>query len=103
MYALQISAIGDPSEVIELVDLPDPGPPQANEVLIGMEYAPIDGVDLLMARGWYGVAPALPTGAGREGVGRVLALGEGVRHLNVGDRVLAPHPSPTFREKLIAP
>jgi NADPH:quinone reductase-like Zn-dependent oxidoreductase len=33
----------------------------------------------------------------------VLAVGEGVRHLHVGDRVLAPHPSPTFREQPVVP
>jgi NADPH:quinone reductase-like Zn-dependent oxidoreductase len=103
MYALQFSTFGEPSEVIELVTLPDPEPPKANEVVIGMEYAPTNPVDFLIARGWYGVLPSLPAGAGSEGVGRVLAVGEGVRHLNVGDRVLAPHPSPTFREKLVVP
>jgi NADPH:quinone reductase-like Zn-dependent oxidoreductase len=103
MYALQLSTFGDPSKVIELVTLPDPEPPKANEVVIGMEYAPVEPIDLLIARGWYGVEPALPAGAGREGVGRVLAVGEGVRHPNIGDRVLAPHPSPTFREQLVVP
>jgi NADPH:quinone reductase-like Zn-dependent oxidoreductase len=103
MYALQFSTFGDPSEVIEMVTLPDPEPPKAHEVLISMEYAPVNPVDLLRARGWYGVVPALPAGAGSEGVGRVLAVGEGVHHLGVGDRVLAPHPSPAFREQLVVP
>lgn len=103
MYALQFSTFGEPAEVMELVTLPDPAPPKAHEVLIGMEYAPLNPVDLLRARGWYGVLPALPAGAGSEGVGRVLEVGEGVHHLNVGDRVLAPHPSPAFRERLVVP
>jgi NADPH:quinone reductase-like Zn-dependent oxidoreductase len=101
MYALQFSTFGEPAEVIELVTLPDPEPPQAHEVVIGMEYAPVNPVDLLRTRGWYGVLPTLPAGAGSEGVGRVLAVGEGVHQLNVGDRVLAPHPSPAFREQLV--
>ncbi len=103
MDALQISTFGDPSEVIELVNLPDPEPPKANEVLIGMEYAPVNHVDLLIARGWYGVLPSLPAGAGSEGVGRVMAVGEGIHHLHIGDRVLVPHPSPAFREQIVVP
>lgn len=103
MYALQLSTFGEPSEVIELVNLPDPEPPKANEVLIGMEYAPINNSNLLVARGWYAVLPSLPTGAGSEGVGRVLAVGKGVHHLNVGDRVLVPYPSPSWREQIVVP
>src|SRR5258708_39942114 len=103
MYALQLSTFGEPSEVIELVNLPDPEPPKANEALIGVQYAPVNHSNLLVARGWYAVLPSLPAGAGSEGVGRVLAVGEGVNHLKVGDRVLAPYPSPTFRQQLVAP
>jgi NADPH:quinone reductase-like Zn-dependent oxidoreductase len=103
MYALELSTFGEPSEVITLVNLPDPQPPKADEVLIGVEYAPVNHVDLLIVRGWYGVLPTLPAGAGSEGVGRVLAVGEGVHHLNVGDRVLVPHPSPSWRERIVVP
>jgi len=103
MYALELSTFGEPSEVITLVNLPDPQPPKADEVLIGVEYAPVNHVDLLVVRGWYGVLPTLPAGAGSEGVGRVLAVGEGVHHLKVGDRVLVPHPSPSWRERIVVP
>jgi len=34
--------------------------------------------------------PSLPSVVGNEGVGRVLAIGRGVDHLNVGDHVLVP-------------
>ncbi|MFL5665895.1 MAG: alcohol dehydrogenase catalytic domain-containing protein [Ktedonobacteraceae bacterium] len=103
MYALQFSTFGEPSEVVELVNLPDPEPLKANEVLIGMEYTSVNHVDLLIARGWYAVLPSLPAGAGSEGVGRVLAVGEEVHHLQVGDRVLVPHPSPAFCEQIVVP
>ena len=68
-----------------------------------MEYAPVNHVDLLVVRGWYGVLPTLPAGAGSEGVGRVLAVGEDVHHLKAGDRVLVPHPSPSWRERIVVP
>src|SRR5260370_34391734 len=62
MDALQISTFGKPSDVVELVKIPDPDDPGTNEVLVAMEYAPIDFSDLLMITGHYGVWPALPTG-----------------------------------------
>jgi NADPH:quinone reductase-like Zn-dependent oxidoreductase len=103
MYALQLSTFGDPSEVIELVTLPDPEPPKANEVLVAMEYAPINGSDLLTIRGQYGRLPSLPTGLGSEGVGRILSVGEEADNLKVGDRVLLLSPAPSWREKIILP
>ena len=103
MYALQISSFGEPSDVLELVELPDPHDPLANEVLVAMEYAPIDGSDLLTIRGQYGSLPSLPTGLGFEGVGRILSVGEEVDDLKVGDRVLLLSPAPSWREKIILP
>jgi len=103
MYALQISSFGEPSDVVELVKLPDPHDPLANEVLVAMEYAPINGSDLLTIRGQYGSLPSLPTGLGFEGVGRILSVGEEVDDLKVGDRVLLLSPAPSWREKIILP
>jgi NADPH:quinone reductase-like Zn-dependent oxidoreductase len=40
--ALQISKHGLPVEVVELVDIPEPDSPKANEVLVAVEYAPIN-------------------------------------------------------------
>ena len=76
MYALQISRFGEPSDVVERVKIPDPDDPRANEVLVAVEYAPINFSDLLTIRGQYGVLPSLPTGLGSEGVGRILSVGE---------------------------
>ena len=101
MYALQISRFGEPSDVLELVKLPDPHDPLANEVLLAVEYAPISDSDLSTIRGQYGMLPSLPTGIGFEGVGRILSVGEEVDHLKVGDRVLLPSSSSSWREKII--
>ena len=103
MYALQISSFGEPSDVVELVKLPDPHDPLANEVLVAVEYAPINGSDLQTIRGQYGRLPSLPTGLGKEGVGRILSVGEEVDHLKVGDRVLLPSSSPSWGEKVTLP
>src|ERR1700751_932074 len=102
MRALQISAYGDPLNVLELFDIPEPGLPEAGEVLIDVELAPLNLHDLLFTRVSFGAPPA-PTVVGNEGFGRVAAVGPGVTNLKVGDHVLAPTLSLTWRERLIAP
>jgi NADPH:quinone reductase-like Zn-dependent oxidoreductase len=103
MRAVQLTAYGDPVEGLKYVDLPEPGAPGPNQVLIGVEFSPINPSDLLLARGIYGVRPALPTVIGNEGVGRVLAVGARVENVKVGDRVLAPLSSFTWRERMVVP
>src|SRR5208282_6925842 len=75
-----------------------PGP---NQVLIEVEFSPLNESDLLLARGIYGARPALPTVIGNEAVGRILAVGVGVENVKVGDRVLAPLSSFTWRERMV--
>src|SRR6201984_619572 len=53
-------------------------------------------------RGYFGGPPA-PTVVGNEGFGRVAAVGPGVTNVKVGDHVLAPNLSLTWRGRLIAP
>src|SRR6202167_6830231 len=101
MRAIQLIAYGDPVEGLKYVDIPEPAAPGPNQVLIGVEFSPLNQSDLLLARGIYGIRPALPTVIGNEGVGRVLAVGAGVKNVKVGDRVLAPLSSFTWRERMI--
>lgn len=97
MKAIQIEAFGNPAEVMKLVDVPDVGTPGEGEVVIALEASPINMSDLLMISGRYGYRPKLPGIMGTEGVGRVVAVGRGVRHLKEGDRTLVPYPSPHGR------
>ena len=101
MRAVQLIAYGDPLEGLKYLDIPTPGAPGSNQVLIGVEFSPLNQSDLLLARGIYGTRPALPTVIGNEGVGRVLAVGSGVENVKVGDRVLAPLSSFTWRERMV--
>jgi len=103
MRAVQIRALGEPGSVLELADLPEATSPAAGQVLIGVEHAPINMNDLYLIQGEYPVRPPLPSVVGNEGVGRVLAIGGGVEHLKVGDRVLVPLYSGSWRERLVAP
>ena len=103
MKAIQIKTYGDPLEVLEVVDVPEPEAPGAGQALLGIEIATLNKHDLLFIRNALGGAPALPTIVGNEGFGRVLAIGRGVENVKVGDRVLAPILSRTWREQMIVP
>src|SRR5437870_77623 len=101
MRAVQLTAYGNPVEGLKYVDIPAPEAPGPNQVLIGVDFSPIDPSDLLLAQGIYAFRPPLPTVIGNEGVGRVLAVGPGVENVKVGDRVLAPLSSFTWRERMV--
>jgi NADPH:quinone reductase-like Zn-dependent oxidoreductase len=103
MRAAMIKAFGEPSEALELVDVPEPKGPAAGEVLVGVEYAPVNMNDLYLIQGAFPVRPSLPSLVGNEGVGRVLAVGSGVEHIKVGDRVLIPLYAFSWRERLVLP
>jgi NADPH:quinone reductase-like Zn-dependent oxidoreductase len=90
MKALQLIAYGNPKDVIQLVEQPDFGPLATDEWVIDMEAAPVSPTDQYIVAGIYGELPPLPHGLGCEGVGRVSAVGNAVRHVKVGDRVIAP-------------
>ena len=47
MKAVQINSYGNPLEVLEVVDVPEPKAPTANEALIGIELAALTKYDLL--------------------------------------------------------
>src|SRR5258707_10410249 len=102
MRAVQLTVYGNPVDGLKYVDIPAPEAPGPNQVLIGVEFSPINPSDLLLANGIYGVRPELPSVIGNEGVGRVLAVRQGVKNVKVGDRVLAPLSSFTWRQRLLA-
>lgn len=101
MRAVQLTAYGNPVEGLNYVDIPEPAAPGPNQVLIGIEFSPLNPNDLLLAQGIYGIRPALPTVIGNEGVGRIVAVGAEVKNVKVGDRVLAPLSSFTWRERMV--
>ncbi len=73
------------SEVLELVDV-TPADPAAGEVRVRNEAIGLNFIDIYFRTGLY-PAPGLPSGLGTEGAGVVDAVGEGVSHLQEGDRV----------------
>jgi NADPH:quinone reductase-like Zn-dependent oxidoreductase len=101
MRAVQLTTYGNPVEGLKYVDIPAPEAPGPNQVVIGIEFSPVNPSDLLLAQGIYAIRPALPTVIGNEGVGRVLHVGPGVQNVKLGDRVLAPLSSFTWRERMV--
>lgn len=103
MWVAQLARFGQPDEVIELAEQPDPGEPGPGEVIVDTEFVPINPADLLNLEGRYGAAPPkLPLVPGAEGVGRIAKCGAEVRHVKPGDRVLLPGTG-VWRERIKAP
>jgi NADPH:quinone reductase-like Zn-dependent oxidoreductase len=100
MKAIQIATFGKPADVAQCVDVADVGAPNANEIVIEVEASPINPYDLLLIAGGYGYRPPLPAIVGTEGVGRVVAVGAGVKHLKQGDRTLIPFLHPAWVERI---
>jgi len=101
MKAVLCKAWGPPeSLVVEDVVLPVPGP---GEVHIEVKAASVNYPDVLIIQKKYQVQPPLPFTPGSEAAGVVRAVGEGVRHVKPGDRVIAFTGTGAFAEELIAP
>ena len=87
MKALQLTSFGAPPDVVALAEV-EPAVPGPGQLAVSIEAAPINPSDLNLIRGVYGVRPELPAALGAEGVGRVIAVGDGVDRSRVGTRVL---------------
>jgi len=96
---LEFSKFDDPKDALRLVDF-DSVAPQAGEVRLRVEAAPINPADLLLIAGHYGYRPDLPATPGLQGVGRVAELGEGVSHLQHDDLVLLPLGNGSWAEEV---
>jgi trans-2-enoyl-CoA reductase len=89
MKYAELTAYGNPSEVCRVVDGPELDAPSAGEVTVSLEGGPINPAEILLIQGKYASKPPLPARLGIEGVGTVLAVGDGVTSVTPGDRVLS--------------
>jgi trans-2-enoyl-CoA reductase len=104
MKAARFHYFGKPLEVIEIDEVADPPPPGPGEVSLDVVLVPLNPGDMMMMQGRYGAdRPALPSGVGVEGLGRITAVGSGVEALAPGDRVLLPPGHATWCERMTAP
>src|ERR1700759_4800225 len=81
--AVVVTARGGP-EVLEVQERPRPEP-AGGEVLVGVEAAGVNFIDVYKREGIYPVPP--PFVLGEEFAGTVLAVGDGVTGLEVGQAV----------------
>jgi NADPH:quinone reductase-like Zn-dependent oxidoreductase len=100
MRAIQITQFGNPSDVLRVVDLPEPPAPGAGEVKVAVELSPLNLHDLVLVSGAL-LQPPLPLVLGNEGIGRIVEVGSGVDTVDVGDLVVLPLLAGAWRERLV--
>jgi len=88
MKQVLIERYGTPWEVARCAEVPDVGDPGPDEVVFDVLAFPINPADMGFCKGTYRLKPPLPATPGAECVGRVIAVGAGVKHVKTGDLVI---------------
>ena len=99
MKAIRVHSPGGP-EALRYEDVPQPAP-GAGQVLVKVEAAGVNFVDVYQRTGLYKVA--LPFTLGQEAAGVVTAVGSGVSEVKVGDRVAYCHVMGAYAEYAVVP
>jgi NADPH:quinone reductase len=90
-----------PPENLSVQDMPDLKP-AAGEVVVRVRAAGVNFPDALIVQNLYQFKPTPPFSPGGETAGEVLAIGEGVTRVKVGDRVIALTIWGGFAEQVLA-
>ena len=101
MRAIVAETLGSPEGLL-ITEIPAPVP-EPGEIAVDLKAAGVNFADLLVVEGKYQVRPPLPFIPGKEAAGVVTALGDGVREISVGDRVMVQVEYGAFAERLVAP
>jgi NADPH2:quinone reductase len=80
----------DGVDKLRLGEVPDPQP-GAGQVLLKVRLAAINPADAYLAKGMYPAKPALPHILGRDGLGEVLAVGDGADQGRLGGSFALPN------------
>jgi NADPH:quinone reductase len=100
MRAVVVHEFGEPATLaIERIVSPVPGP---DEVLIDVKAVAANFVDLLVIGGTYQFLPDRPFSPGKLPVGVVSGVGQNVRGLKLGDRILTQAEQGGYAEQAIA-
>jgi NADPH:quinone reductase len=97
MRAARISEPGGP-EVLEVAEI-DPPEPGEGEVLVAVQAAGLNFIDTYQRSGAYPLE--LPATLGLEGAGEIVAVGPGVTHRHVGDRVAWADAPGSYAEQVV--
>ena len=101
MTAMEISEFGGP-DVLKPATRPLPKP-SANDVLIRVAAAGVNRPDAIQRAGHYPPPPGQSDLPGLEVSGEIVALGDGVEGVSIGDHVCALTPGGGYAEYCIAP
>ncbi|NNE50942.1 MAG: NAD(P)H-quinone oxidoreductase [Sulfitobacter sp.] len=101
MRAVEITKAGGP-DVLQITQRPLPEPAQG-QVVIKVAYAGVNRPDALQRAGMYAPPPTASDLPGLEAAGEVVALGDGVNELAIGDRVCALLPGGGYAEYVATP
>jgi tumor protein p53-inducible protein 3 len=101
MKAIVVSAPGGP-ESLQLAEVKEPEL-RPGTVLVRVRATALNRADLLQRRGLYPPPRGESEILGMECAGEVLALGDGVSSLRVGDRVMALLPGGGYAEQVVVP
>jgi NADPH:quinone reductase len=99
MKAIQVSRHGGP-EVLELVELSDPAP-GPTEVVVRSVAIGVNFVETYQRSGLYPVE--LPLVPGGESAGEVVAVGDAVDSIRVGDRIVTTDAGGSYAELAVVP
>lgn len=101
VQAIRVHETGGPDVMRwEQVDVGEPGP---GEVRIRHTAIGLNFIDTYFRSGLYPSPAGLPFSPGNEGAGIVQSVGDGVAHLNPGDRVAYAGPLGAYAQERIVP
>ncbi len=89
-------------EALQWEEQPTPSP-ASGQVLIAIEAASLNYPDVLIVQNKYQMKPPLPFVPGAEYAGTIVSVGEGVTHLQVGQRVACLSGTGGFGSHTLAP
>jgi len=93
---------------LHIADIEDPIP-AAGEAVLAVELAALNPADRYLAEGQYPARPKMPHILGRDGLGKIVAVGPGVTQFKPGDRAIVLRSEigvnrpGTFAEKVAIP
>jgi NADPH2:quinone reductase len=91
MQAIHMTATGPATEVLQLVEIPEPGITTPTQIKVRLKAAGINPVDTKLRNNGVFYPDALPTILGCDGAGTVIETGTGVARFQPGDAVWFCH------------
>lgn len=89
MHYIQLNEFGTPHQVCSVENEDAPAAPAEGHVQVKMLACPINPAEMLLFAGRYASKPPLPYRPGIEGAGEVVAVGDDVTDIAVGDHVIS--------------